>query len=351
MQVAPIGFLWIELAAVRLFGFSEWSLRLFPLLSGIGSLFVFRHLASRLLAGVPLVLAVGCLAVAKAPIGLSANVKPYATDLFVAVTLVTLAVEWLRRPERTIWLWSLAAVIPLALTLSYPAVFVGGAVSLGLFRPVYRSPRHNTWFAYLAFNFLLCAAFAGMLSIGTGPEFSQTQAFMNDYWTAFGGFPPVAQPMHLVTWLIEVHLGDKIFCIPYGAENGGGLVSLICGGVAAIVMYRRGQQPVLSIFLAMFGLAFVAGSLQRYPYGGHNRLMQFLVPGICVTTGLAIAALLTRVSRDRLRQTLTAGMMLILVLFGAGVCARDCLSPAQTGKNWFSPATNSYSVGLPPSHF
>ena len=71
-QVAPIGFLWIELACVRALGFSEWSLRLFPLVCGIGSLFVFRHVASRLLAGVPLVLAVGCLAVAKAPAGLSA---------------------------------------------------------------------------------------------------------------------------------------------------------------------------------------------------------------------------------------------------------------------------------------
>src|SRR6266478_2430540 len=87
-QVAPIGFLWIELACVRLFGFSEWSLRLFPLLCGIGSLFVFRHLAMRLLAGVPLILAVGCLAVAKAPVGLSANAKPYASDLLVAATLM-----------------------------------------------------------------------------------------------------------------------------------------------------------------------------------------------------------------------------------------------------------------------
>src|SRR5262249_34403137 len=123
-QVAPIGFLWIELACVRLFGFSEWSLRLFPLLCGIASLLVFRCLASRLLAGVPLVLAMGCLAVAKAPVGLSANAKPYATDLLVAATLMLLAVEWLRHPARRAWLWSLVAAAPLALVLSFPAVFV-----------------------------------------------------------------------------------------------------------------------------------------------------------------------------------------------------------------------------------
>ena len=34
-QVAPLLFLWIELAAVKLLGFNEWSLRLFPLLCSI----------------------------------------------------------------------------------------------------------------------------------------------------------------------------------------------------------------------------------------------------------------------------------------------------------------------------
>ncbi|MBS0263002.1 MAG: hypothetical protein JSS02_13740, partial [Planctomycetes bacterium] len=50
-QVAPIGFLWIELTAVKWLGYSEWSLRLFPLLCGVGSLFLFRRLAARLLSG------------------------------------------------------------------------------------------------------------------------------------------------------------------------------------------------------------------------------------------------------------------------------------------------------------
>src|SRR5438309_1673321 len=40
-QVAPIGFLWIELTFVKLLGFHEWSLRLFPLLAGIGSVLLF----------------------------------------------------------------------------------------------------------------------------------------------------------------------------------------------------------------------------------------------------------------------------------------------------------------------
>jgi hypothetical protein len=326
-QVAPVGFLWVELAVVRLFGFSEWSLRLFPLVCGIGSLFVFRHLASRLLAGLPLVFAVGCLAVAKAPVGLSANVKPYATDLFVAVVLVTMAVEWLRRPERTIWMWILAVAMPVALSLSYPAVFVGGAVGLGLLLPVIRRRRCHTWIAYTSCNILLCSTFAGILTLTSGPEFAPTRVFMHDYWTPLGGFPPMTPPVRLVGWLIDVHLGDRIFAVPYGAENGGGFVPLVCCALAAFIMFRRGQRPVLAIFAATFGLAFVAGALQRYPYGGHNRLMQFLIPAICIGSGLGLGAILARIPRDRLRGRLAAGVLVVFFLFGTGLCARDCARP------------------------
>ncbi len=50
-QVAPILFLWIELASVKLFVFSEWSLRLFPAVCGLASVMLFRHFAARLLRG------------------------------------------------------------------------------------------------------------------------------------------------------------------------------------------------------------------------------------------------------------------------------------------------------------
>src|SRR5262245_14867501 len=326
-QVAPVGFLWIELASVRLLGFSEWSLRLFPLLCGIGSLFVFRRLASRLLAGVPLVLAVGCLAVAKAPVGLSANAKPYASDLLVAATLMMLAVEWLRQPERRGWLWALVAGVPLALILSYPAVFVAGAISLGLFLPVWRLRSGSTWRAYFAYNAMLCLAFAGVLALNAGPPFQETRAFMVEYWSRLCGFPPLLDPSQLPAWFIDVHLGDTIFSVPYGAENGGGVISLLCCVVAACAMYRRGQRPVLAMLAAMFGLTLVAASLQRYPYGGHNRVMQFLVPAICLTAGLGAATLLARVRRPVLRHRLTGGLVAGLVFFGIGICVRDMRHP------------------------
>lgn len=324
-QVAPVGFLWIELAIVRIFGFSEWSLRLFPLLCGIGSLFLFRHVASRLLSGIPLVLAVGCLAVAKVPVGLSAFVKPYSTDLLVALALLALAVEWLRSPQRTIWLWRLAAAAPLALILSFPAVFVGGAISLGLFWPLCRLRNRQAWSAFLAYNVLLSATFALTLVLNSGPNADAIRRFMLEWWTNERGFPPL-NLAQLAKWLVDVHLGDN-FAVPCGADNGGGTVTFICCAAASAVMYRRGQGPVLTIFLTTFGLSFLAAVFRRYPYGGHARVLQFLVPAVALMSGLGAATLLSRVSDLGHRRRLAQGLVAALALFGGVMCCRNILHP------------------------
>ena len=67
-QVSPVLFLVIELTAVKLLGFSELSLRLFPMVCGVASVPLFRHAAGRVLAGVPLLLAVAVFAVAGWPL-------------------------------------------------------------------------------------------------------------------------------------------------------------------------------------------------------------------------------------------------------------------------------------------
>jgi hypothetical protein len=328
-QIAPVGFLWIELACVRLLGFSEWTLRLFPLACGVASLLVFRHLASRVLSGVPLVLAVGCLAISKPPVGLSADVKPYAGDLFVALALLALLVEWLRRPEKTVWLWSLCAAIPLALSLSFPAVFVGGAISVGLLAFVCRLHDRRTWVAYVAFNAILVAIFAVTLPINAHSTSLHTRQFMDAYWLNCGGFPPTTEPLRLVTWLIDVHLGDRIFCFPYGAKNGGGSISLLCCAVGAIAMYRYEQRPLLTTFVAMFGLGFIAAAMHRYPYGGHIRLVQYLVPAICITAGAGAATLLGRIRRLKPQRLLMAGLVLAMAVFGIGFGVRQVLRPYE----------------------
>ena len=98
-QVCPLLFLWAEKAISLVLGFNEWSLRLCPTIASIAALFLFRHVAGRLLKGVALVIAVAILAVGYTPIRHGGEIKPYATDFLLALALFALAVEWLRTPR------------------------------------------------------------------------------------------------------------------------------------------------------------------------------------------------------------------------------------------------------------
>ena len=172
-QVAPPLFLWVERAVVGVFGFSEPSLRLFPLLCGVASVLLFRRLAGLALRGVPELLAMAIFAVSVHPIRHASDVKPYASDLLMALALLTPAFAWLRRRDRAAPLWALAGLAPIALLASYPAAFVAGGVGLGLAWPVWKSGRTSARLAFAAYGLAVVVTsalvFAVVAGAGTRP--------------------------------------------------------------------------------------------------------------------------------------------------------------------------------------
>ncbi len=101
-QVCPLGFLAIEWIAVRLVGFSELALRLFPLCSSMASVPVFYGLTRHYLGrGTPgTFLAVALFAVSEPLIRYAGEAKPYESDLLVSLVLLCLWPRWISSPER-----------------------------------------------------------------------------------------------------------------------------------------------------------------------------------------------------------------------------------------------------------
>ena len=131
-QIAPILYLWSQLAVVRLLGANEWTLRLTAFVAGIVSVWLFARLAKTFLTGLPRLFAVAIFCVSYVGIRYSAEAKPYGLDLFVSLAMTTLAVEWLRSGGRTTRLVPLVLLVPPMLGLSFPSVFVGGGLSLAI---------------------------------------------------------------------------------------------------------------------------------------------------------------------------------------------------------------------------
>lgn len=327
-QVAPLLFLWVEKAAYQLFGPGEIGLRLVPVLAGIAALVLFWFLARVTVRPPAAALAVGLLAVSRWPLHMTAQVKPYSLDLLAAVGLLTLAACWLRRPNQARWPALLAAAVPVALGLSYPAAFVAAAVGLVLLPTGWRSarPAARAWF--VVYLLLAAASFAAFdLWVGRrqlGRAGDGTHDFMHGFWQ--DAFPPSA-PSDLPAWLLAVHIGP-LTGYPYGNGNAAGLVAFPLMLIGAWAMWRAGDRRVLALLLAPFALTLAAAFLQKYPYGGCTRVAQHLAPGVCLLAGAGTAELIGRTWRAAAGRWWTTVMAAAtLALFGVGHVAYWHLRP------------------------
>jgi 4-amino-4-deoxy-L-arabinose transferase-like glycosyltransferase len=329
-QVCPILFLWCELTVVKLLGFTEWSLRLFPLVCATISVVLFRHVTARVVRGLPLLLAVAIFATSFHPIVHAADVKPYASDLMAALVLLAIAVEWSRIPERAGWMWVMAVVAPVALALSHPAIFIAAGNMVGLAPMVAKARELKVKIAYSAFALSTLGGFLILFLVFTRAQAAVNLAAMQAQW--FAAFPPLENPFTLIKWLVKVHTGS-MFAYPCGGESGASSLTLLLFALGAGVLWYRHRRAIVLVCLAPFGLAMLAAAIRRYPYGGpvaHGspaRVMQYVAPGICLLAGTGAAVLLMLCRDPRHRSRIIWAALISLALVGIIPVAADAFHP------------------------
>ena len=354
-QVAPPLFLFAELAAAKLLGFHEWSLRLLPFVCSLAGLLLFARLAMRLLPGRAATLAVGLFAVAYPGIRYAAEAKQYASDALVALVLLSLAVRW-RRTGRTWWLWAAAAFAPPAVGVSYPATFVCGGVSLAVLAELWfrrgepgglKTPATLAW---VGFNLATAAAFGVLLLTAAKEQAGNDLDFMQVAWGHT--FPPLAEPWKLPGWLLTTHTSD-LFAWPIGGGRGASALTAVL--VAAGLPWAfRGGRPALNaatnaavrprdrsqswflpvLLLGPFAVHLAAAALHRYPYGGHVKFGMHLGPAICLLAGAGGSWLAARVarrlrSRPRLEPRTAAALLCGVAAIGLASVVRDVAKGAK----------------------
>jgi hypothetical protein len=326
-QVAPVLFLWIERAAVKIFGFSEYSLRLMPFVCSVISLFLFRRVARQLLSGPALLFAVAVFAVSYPQIRYAAEAKPYGTDMFMSLIMLSLVVEWCqhRNPR---YLVAMALFMPFALGASYPAVFAAGGLSLVVGTALLRQTGTTVeWRAWIVWNVMLVISFVVWFSL-VGRVQSGAGEFMGEYWKQ--NFPPVRQPLLLPYWLLKTHASDFL-AYPLGGPNWASSLTLC---LCLVGLWRFVYQKKFLWLGLLFGpvsLHFLAAALQKYPYGGHVKFSQYVAPMICCLIAVGIVQLLDWRSRYgfSLRHSFVVACSILLII-GLGSVVRDLMNPYKT---------------------
>ncbi len=320
-QIAPVGFLWAERAAIAALGAGEWALRLVPFLAGLASLGLFCRFASASLDRRAAMMAIALFAASFYPIRHSTEVKPYSTDLLLALALTMLAHRAWKRPDSARTWLAMAAISALGVWASYPLIFVAGGIGLALGVRIGRAGSPRRIVLGLAFLGVTLASWAAMYVTTARPQ-SLAAPFYRNMPTWEDSFPPVSRPWELPWWLVKVHTGNMM-AYPYGGNHFGSAATALLVIVGAVALRRR-DRGLLILLLAPLGPAFVASALHRYPYGTSARIALYLAPAICLLAGQGLAAAVLRLMpRKHARRTLVAvpSVLAVVAVSGAFVAA------------------------------
>ena len=288
-QAAPLGFLFAERSAVNLFGGSEYALRLFPLLGGLASLFLFWRVVGRLLSARAAAVAVGLFVIADRLVYYSSETKPYSTD--VAVCLL---VWWVvargdapsGAPARP-WGWVSAVVGAVAIWFSYPVVFLLGGVGLTW---AWHRARAKQWRALAlvaATGAIWVASFTGAYAVSLRGVTQNTQ--LAEFWREAAA-PLLPRSYEDCLWWIKA-LG-RIAALPLGREVEE--VVALAGILGGVVVFKARRDWFCRIVIPG-GLALIASGLRAYPLA--DRLWLFMIPGMLILVAAGLDAVWSRAGR------------------------------------------------------
>lgn len=302
LQVAPLGFLFVQKTFVLAFGNSEFALRLFPLICGTLAMAFFRNLAKVHVRKGAMIIALGLFAVSPKLIYYSSEVKQYASDALITIILylVTAYVQSRGLNLLRSLLYIVAGAV--AVLFSHPSVFILAGVGTTLGALAIHSGDRSTFLrtlliASIWFSVFLFSHFSPLSQLRDNP-------LLADFWRdGFMPFPPSS--LSDFQWFIDTFLGifkdsPLMLFLP-----GIGLLAFIIG---AHSLFKERRTSFFMLLLPIL-FSLLASAFHKYPFKG--RLLLFLVP--CFLLFIAEgAAVLREKSRNGLH---IFGNAFILLLF------------------------------------
>jgi hypothetical protein len=301
-QIAPPVFLFIEELAVHVFGNSEYVLRAWPLIAGIGALFLFVALARDLLSPWAAAIAVALFAVAGPLIYYSSELKQYSTDVAAAILLWLVGFRLLAGnftlPKAILW----GVLGAAAVWISHPAAFVLGGIGLVQIYRFASTKGRRAAILQVCVSVVWVGSFLA-LYLRSLRTIARTEYFVA-YWNrAF--LPLVPTSFAEYKWFVGTLL--ELLRDPVGLTLPGiGALALIIG-VGTLV---RSQQHKVAMLLLPVALTLLASGFHRYPFGG--RLILFLVPVMILFIAAGIEVAIS--AKDRKFRAFGACLIVLLFL-------------------------------------
>jgi len=281
-QKAPIGYLLVVKFFTMLFGPREMSLRLFPLICGIASLFVFRKVARYFFDNTGTLVCMGILAFAPPLVYHAVEAKQYAVELFATILLLYTYTRYEDKTDiRSLVIWGIwGAVIA---WFSYSSVFIMAGLAFTIALNYLVKKQWETlfrlaipfalWFGSFAVNYII---------------FTQKDAhtgWLVYFFVKHDAFMPLSGDAP--RWLLNHFMG--FFNYPLGLS----WMVVYQKAIFQEILYRMAWVPIifsllgvyyllkhnkklLVLIVSTFFIVTIASIVKLYPF--HERLTVFLAP-------------------------------------------------------------------------
>ncbi len=300
-QAAPIGFLLVEKLAVQLLGNTEYSLRLFPFLSGFLSIVLFYWVAKTWASRATALFALGLFSVSTFLSYFSSIVKQYESDVVIALVLMWSASFFENKGWGIEKIVSMAIAGLVALCFSHPSVFVLGGISMTWLGLALKERAWKRFWNALVVSTVWTVGF--LLFYLVILNNSATSQNLQNYWRgAFAPLPPTSSSD--IKWMLDNYFA--MFSDPAGlAVPGIGAFAFLIGSAS---FFSRDKAKFLYMILPIL-LVLIASALHRYPFSG--RLLLFLVPSLL----LLVAEGVTRIAEGLENWSAPAYIAVAVLMF------------------------------------
>ncbi len=244
-QGAPPGFLLVEKLSTMIIGENEYALRLFPLICGLLSVFIFYLLARQTLDKEVLILGLFLFSVSTTSVYFASEVKQYSSDVLISMLLIWLTIKQISKsPDvKNLFIYAVAGIV--AITFSHPSVFILAGCGTTMIISSIIKKNSKQLFYYLSASSIWLAFFVIIYLLHF--RFLEQNNLLMNYWrNAFMPFPPTS--IEDLKWFFLT--SQQVFKNPMGYTIGG-LASFlfILGG---IYQWQKSREIFFIFILPIF---------------------------------------------------------------------------------------------------
>ena len=273
-QTAPPGFMLFEKLFISVLGISEYALRLFPLLCGILSVFLFYKIIKKTLSAYSGNIALLLFSILTPLIYYSSELKQYSSDVLISEILLLWAIyltETKFDTTRGIMTGLLGAIV---IWVSYPSIFL--LVGIGLFLLVrFVKDRKQHPLSFLCTYILWALSF--YILYKTYIHKTTNNELFNSFWERWYMPSPIISISSL-NWLSKAW-SEFLNYLTLDPK----IIFILIPGVIYLLFK---DKYIFIIFFSPIFCTIVGSAIHKYPLSG--RLLLFLVPSVIFFLGKGI---------------------------------------------------------------